>query len=128
METAGASTSSDNLFDFFGSTAVNNTNLLSSTSKQPLIETNDIPNPNSPIKRYAMIGARVQKIIIQQPQNPIYTCIYLRRLKLKANLALEEVAGTNECIVIGDVWELSNVQKLLSIPFLLSSFFLHEFN
>ncbi|GKE34541.1 hypothetical protein Tco_1453863, partial [Tanacetum coccineum] len=84
METAGASTSSDNLFDFFGLIAVNNTNLLSSTSKQPLIETNDIPNPNSPIKR---------------------------RLKLKANLALEEVAGTDECIFIGDVWELSNVYK-----------------
>ncbi|KAJ9561358.1 hypothetical protein OSB04_006518 [Centaurea solstitialis] len=46
--------------------------------------------------RYAMIGAKVQKTIIQQQRRPIFTCTYRRSPRLKANLELEPVEGSEE--------------------------------
>nr|CAN81528.1 hypothetical protein VITISV_007506 [Vitis vinifera] len=43
------------------------------------------------VYRCVMTGVRVQKIIIQQQQRPTSSCIYHRKLRLKANQELEQV-------------------------------------
>ncbi|CAK9141068.1 unnamed protein product [Ilex paraguariensis] len=50
--------------------------------------------------RFVMIGVRVQKITIHQPQRHIFSYTYHRRLRLKANRELEQVAESELLVIM----------------------------